>query len=115
MVQSSTPEGALIHGTIRTRTSLELSDLLKDLFVRWSDRVVCFGKLPAYYSVGIDHICRWMRPAFAIRVEKPIAIDHFVIGISKQGKGLTVIVCRLKLLPQFFRVFMTVDAHRKDL
>ncbi|MCE3243407.1 MAG: hypothetical protein K0Q83_3914, partial [Deltaproteobacteria bacterium] len=75
----------------------------------------CFGKLPTYYSLGIDHIRRWMRPAFAIRVEKPIAVNHFMFGILKQREGLDAIVCRLKLLPQFFRVFMTVDAHRKDL
>ena len=94
---------------------LELSELLQDLFIRRPDGVVCFGKLPTYYSLGIDHIRRWMRPAFAIRVEKPIAIDHFVIGISKQGKGLTAIIRRLKFLPQFFRVLMAVDAHRQDL
>lgn len=94
---------------------LELSDLLQDLFIHWPDGVVCFGKLPTHYSLGIDHIRRWMRPAFAIRVEKPIAIDYFMIGISKQGKGLTAIIRRLKFLPQFFRVLMAVDAHRQDL
>ena len=56
-----------------------------------------------------------MRPAFAIRVEKPIVIDHFMIGISKQGKALTAIIRRLKFLSQFFRVLMAVDAHRQDL
>ena len=56
-----------------------------------------------------------MRPAFAVGVEKPIAIDHFVVGILKQGKGLAAIVCRLKFLPHLFRLFMAVDAYRQDL
>ena len=42
-------------------------------------------------------------------------IDHFVIGILKQGKGLAAIVCRLKFLPQLFRLLMAVDAYRQDL
>src|SRR5687768_3038078 len=94
---------------------LELSELLQDLFVRWPDRVICFGKLPTYYSLGINHIRRWMRPALAVRVEKPIAIDHLVIGILKQGKSRAAIVCRLKFLTQLFRILMAVDAYRQDL
>jgi hypothetical protein len=38
-----------------------------------------------------------------------------VIGILKQGKGLAAIVCRLKFLPQLFRLLMAVDAYRQDL
>jgi hypothetical protein len=100
---------------VTTGGLLELSDLLQDLFVRWPDRVICFGKLPTYYSLGINHIRRWMRPALAVRVEKPIAIDHFVIGILKQGKSRAAIVCRLKFLTQLFRILMAVDAYRQDL
>jgi hypothetical protein len=88
---------------------------LQDLFVRWSDGVVGFGKLPTHYSLGIDHIRRWMRPAFAVRVEKPIAVDHFVIGILKQGKAWAAIVCRLKFLTELFRFFMAVDAYCENL
>jgi hypothetical protein len=100
---------------ISLRGLLKLSDLLQDLFIGRPDGVVCFGKLPTYYSLGIDYIGRRMRPAFAVRVEQPIAIDHFMIGISKQGKGLTAIIRRLKFLAQFFRFFMAIDAHRQNL
>ena len=95
--------------------SLQFSDLLEDLFIRGPYSVICLGKFPAHYSLLIDYICSWMGPAFAVRVEKPIAVNHFMFGILKQREGLAAIVCRLKLLPQFFRVLMAVDAHRQDL
>ena len=88
---------------------------MQDLFVRWPDRVVCLGEFPAHHSLFIDHVSGRVRPAFAIRVEKPVAVDDLVVGILKQGKGFEAVVCRLKLLPQFFRVLMTVNAHRQDL
>ena len=110
------PEGTvrLMGGTAGPRL-LELSYLLQDLFIRCPDGVICFGKLPAHYSLFIDHVSGWVRPAFTIGIEKAIAIDHFMVGISKQGKGLAAVVCRLKFLAQFFRVLMTIDAHRQDL
>ena len=112
----SMPEGTvrLTGGTAGPRL-LELSYLLQDLFVRCPDGVICFGKFPAHYALFIDHVSGWMRPAFAVRVENPIAINHFVVGILKQGKGLAAVVGRLKFLAQFFRVLMTVDAHRENL
>ena len=94
---------------------LELSYLLQDLFVRWPERVICFGKLPAHHSLFIDHVSGRVRPAFAIRIKKPIAINDFVVVILKQRKGLAAIVCRLKFLAQLFRVLMAVDAHRQYL
>ena len=100
---------------IVTVGSLELSDLLKDLFVRWPGSVVCLGEFPANYSLLIDDIRRWMRPTLAVRVEKPITIDHFMIIILKQRKSGAAIVCRLKFLAQLFRILMAVDAYRQDL
>ena len=102
-------------GGIAVPRLLELFYLLQDLFIRRPDGVICFGKFPAHRSLPIDHVSGWVRPAFAIGIEKPIAIDHFMVGISKQGKGLAAVVCRLKFLAQFFRVIMTVDAHRENL
>jgi hypothetical protein len=77
--------------------------------------VIDFDEFPANHALLIDDIRSWVRPAFAVGVEQPIAIDHFVIGILKQGKGLAAIVCRLKFLPQLFRLLVAVDAYRQDL
>jgi hypothetical protein len=94
---------------------LEFFQLLQNLFVRSSDGVICFNEFPAHDALAINHVSSGVRPAFAVRVEKPIAIDHFVIGILKQGKGLAAIVYCLKSLPQLFRILMTIDAYRQDL
>ena len=73
---------------------LQLSYLLKDLFIRRPDSVICFSKFPAHYSLLIDYIRSWMGPPFAIRIEKPIAINHSMVGILKQGKGLAAVTRR---------------------
>jgi len=88
---------------------------LEDLFVRSSDGVICFNEFPAHHSLPVNYVSSGVRPAFAVRVQKPIAIDHFVIGILKQRKGVVAIVYRLQSLAQLFRILMTVDAYRQDL
>ena len=74
---------------------LELSYLLQDLFIRRPDAVIRFGKFPAHYSLLIDDIRGWMGPPFAIRVEKPVTIDHSMIDILKQRKSLAAVTRRL--------------------
>jgi hypothetical protein len=77
--------------------------------------VIDFDEFPTHDALPINHVSSGVRPAFAIRVEKPIAIDHFVIGISQQGKGWAAIVCGLKSLAQLFRILMAIDAYRQNL
>jgi hypothetical protein len=94
---------------------LEFSDLLQDLFIRGPHSVICLSKFPAHYSLLIDYIRGWMRPSFAIRVEKAIAINHSMIGILKQGKSFRAVLRRLEFLAQFFGLLMSVDTHRENL
>ena len=77
--------------------------------------VIDFDEFPTHDALPINHVSSGVRPAFAIRVEKPVAIDHFVIGILEQGKGLAAIVYCLKSLAQLFRILMIIDAYRQNL
>jgi hypothetical protein len=95
--------------------SLEFSDLLEDLFIRGPYSVICLGKFPAHYSLLIDYICSWMGPAFAVRVEKPVTVNHSMIGILKQRKSLAAVTRRFQFLAQFLGLLMTVDTDRENL
>lgn len=56
-----------------------------------------------------------MGPAGTIRVEYPVAVDHFVVFVFQKWKVELTFEALLEHLREFFRVFMAVDTDGKNL
>ena len=69
--------------------SLELRDFsqrFKDLLIGGPLLKVNLDKFPAQHPLLVNDISGRMRPAFAVRIKNPIAVDDFMVFIFKHRK-----------------------------
>ena len=56
-----------------------------------------------------------MRPAFAVRVENAVAVDHFMVLVFEERKVEVAVEALAQHLAEFFRFLVIIDAHRQNL
>lgn len=90
------------------------TERLQDLFVAGSFRIVRFDKLPAHHAGFVDHVGRGVGPAFSVRIQYAVAVDHLVALVLEHRK-IKITGKRLQFLGELFRLRMGVDADGQDL
>ena len=93
----------------------DLYQLLADLLVGCTLRVIHLDEFPAHGSFRIDYVSRRVRPAFAVRVKDSIAVDHFVIFVFEERKIKLAVETFAEHLGEFFRLLVIVDTNGEDL